>query len=174
MKLSYFKIMYTSNCLFDFISVKEYRQMMFSLLVYSKKKANMLVRSGPFYKCWLFSEVFKIQGYSKWLSGFKQLFIHNTLEIGLYVFFLFNRITLQVFVTYLLHPLWFYKHKHDNRVRSKPFVARQRWWFQWRFCFVPSVPGYLREEEDHKPDPWRNLMESNHMGLHLENEVASC
>jgi len=37
--------------------------------------------------------------------------------------FLFNRTTLQFFVTYLtgtlyVHPLWFYKHKHDNRVRS--------------------------------------------------------
>ena len=70
--------------------------------------------------------------------------------------FLFNRTTLQVFVTYLIdalyvHPLWFYKHQHDNRVRSKLFVACQRWWFQWRFRFVPSVPGYLREEEEHKP-----------------------
>jgi len=37
--------------------------------------------------------------------------------------FLFNRTTLQVFVPYLtgalyVHPLWFYKHQHDNRVRS--------------------------------------------------------
>jgi len=37
--------------------------------------------------------------------------------------FLFNRTTLQVFVTYLtgalyVHALWFYKHQHDNRVRS--------------------------------------------------------
>ena len=37
--------------------------------------------------------------------------------------FLFNRTTLQVFVTYLtgalyVHPLWFYKHQHHNRVRS--------------------------------------------------------
>ena len=37
--------------------------------------------------------------------------------------FLFNRTTLQVFVTYLtgvlyVHPLWFYKHQRDNRVRS--------------------------------------------------------
>ena len=37
--------------------------------------------------------------------------------------FLFNRTTLQVFVTYLtgalyVHPLWFYKHQHDNPVRS--------------------------------------------------------
>ena len=86
--------------------------------------------------------------------------------------FLFNRTTLQVFVTYLIgalyvRPLWFYKHQHDNRVRSKLFVACQRWWFQWRFWFVPSVPGYLREEEEHKPDPWRNPIERNHMGLHL-------
>jgi len=57
-------------------------------------------------------------------------------------------------------------------VRSKLFVACQRWWFQWRFWFVPSVPGYLREEEEHKPDPWSNPIERNHMGLHLENEVA--
>jgi hypothetical protein len=37
--------------------------------------------------------------------------------------FLFNRTTLQVFVTYLtgalyVHPLWFYKRQHDNLVRS--------------------------------------------------------
>jgi len=42
--------------------------------------------------------------------------------------FLFNRTTLQFFVTYLtgalyVHPLWFYKHQHDNGVRSKLFVA---------------------------------------------------
>jgi len=91
--------------------------------------------------------------------------------------FLFNRTTLQVFVTYLIgalyvHPLWFYKQQHDNRVRSKLSVACQRWWFQWRFWFVPSVLGYLREEEKHKPDPWRSPIDRNHMGLHLENEVA--
>ena len=91
--------------------------------------------------------------------------------------FLFNRTTLQVFVTFLtgalyVHPLWFYKHQHDNRVRSKLYVACQRWWFQWRFRFVPSVPGYLREEGEHKPDPRRNPIQRNHMGLHLENEVA--
>jgi len=63
-----------------------------------------------------------------------------------------------------MHPLWLYKHQHDNRVRSKLFVACQRWWFQWQFWFVPSVPGYLREEEEHKPDPWRNPIERNHMG----------
>jgi hypothetical protein len=54
---------------------------------------------------------------------------------------LFNRTTLQVFVTYLtgalyVHPLWLYKHQHDNRVRSKLFVACQRWWFQWRFATI--------------------------------------
>ena len=42
--------------------------------------------------------------------------------------FVFNRTTLQIFVTYLIvtlyvHPLWFYEHQHDNRVRSKLFVA---------------------------------------------------
>jgi hypothetical protein len=60
--------------------------------------------------------------------------------------FLFNRTTLQVFVTYVtgalyVNPLWFYKHQHDNQVCSKLFVACQRWWFQWRFWFVPSVPS---------------------------------
>jgi hypothetical protein len=50
------------------------------------------------------------------------------------MYFLFNRTTLQVFVTYLtgalyVHTLWFYKHQHDNRVRSTqnafslPFAA---------------------------------------------------
>ena len=76
--------------------------------------------------------------------------------------FLFNRTTLQVFVTYLtsalyVHPLWFYKHQHDNCVRSKLFAACQRWWFHWRFWFVPSVPGYLREEEEHKTKLWEFL-----------------
>jgi hypothetical protein len=37
--------------------------------------------------------------------------------------FLCNRTTLQVLVTYVIgavyvHPLWFYKHQHDNRVRA--------------------------------------------------------
>ena len=47
-----------------------------------------------------------------------------------------NRTTPQVFVPYVkgalyVHPLWFYKHQRDNRVRPKLFVACQRWWFQW-------------------------------------------
>ena len=93
------------------------------------------------------------------------------------MYFLFNSKILQVFVTYrtgalYVHRLWFYKHQHDYRVRSKLFVACQRWWFQWRFWFIPSVPGYLQEEEEHKPDPWRSPIERNHMGLHLEKEVA--
>jgi len=29
----------------------------------------------------------------------------------------------------------------------------------------------LQEEQEHKPDPWRNPIERNHMGLRLENEV---
>ena len=28
-----------------------------------------------------------------------------------------------------MHPLWFYKHQHDNPVRSKLFVACQWWCF---------------------------------------------
>jgi len=55
--------------------------------------------------------------------------------------FLFNRTTLQVFVTYLtgalyLHPLWFYKHQHENLVRSKLFVARQHVAFSLPFTAI--------------------------------------
>ena len=54
------------------------------------------------------------------------------------MYFLFNRTTLQFFVTYLtgalyVHALCFYKHQHDNRVRSKMSVAFLRLWFQWPF-----------------------------------------
>ena len=47
------------------------------------------------------------------------------------MYFLFNRTTLQVSVTYLtgalyVHPLCFYKYQHENRVRSKMFVACQQ------------------------------------------------
>jgi len=46
--------------------------------------------------------------------------------------FIFNITTLPVFVTYLtgalyVHRLWFYRHQHDNRVRSKLSVACKRW-----------------------------------------------
>jgi len=81
----------------------------------------------------------------------------NTYDRSMCVFcLLFNRATLKVFVTYLIgtlyvHRLWFSKHQHDNRVRSKLFAACQQWWFQWRFWFVLSVPGYMQEEEEHKP-----------------------
>ena len=51
-------------------------------------------------------------------------------------------------------------------------VACQRWWFQWRLWFVPSIPGYLREEEEHKPDPWRNPIERNRMELHISTQNA--
>ena len=70
---------------------------------------------------------------------------HYTWDRSICVF-LFNRKTLQVFITYLtgalyVHPLWFYKHQHDTRVRSRLFVAGQRWWFQWRFwCPAPFPP----------------------------------
>jgi len=122
-----------------------------------------------------FTSIYRVIPNDCW--GFNNLSYTIHLRLEYMYFFLFNRTTLQVFVTYLIgalyvHPLWFYKHQHDNRVRSKLFVACQRWWFQWRFWLVPSVSGYLREEEEHKPDPWRNPIERNHMGLHLENEVV--
>jgi hypothetical protein len=92
--------------------------------------------------------------------------------------FLINRTKFQVFVTNLtgalyVHHLWFYKLQHDNGVPSKLFVACQLWWFYWWFWFVPSVPGYLREEEEHKPDPWRNPSRKKWHGFHLENEVKT-
>jgi len=70
--------------------------------------------------------------------------------------FLFNRTTLQVFVTYLIdalyaHPLWFYKHQHDNLkciVYDKLLKPRQSfriilhmqfkldwsWWYKTKVC----------------------------------------
>ena len=56
-----------------------------------------------------------------------------------------------------MHRLWFYKHQHDNRVRS----VCQRWLFQWRFWFVPSVPGYkctLSLETVHTTFEWNCRM----------------
>jgi len=55
--------------------------------------------------------------------------------------FLFNRTTLPVFVTYLtgalyVHHLWFYKHQHENRVRSKVFVACQHVAFSLPFAAI--------------------------------------
>ena len=55
--------------------------------------------------------------------------------------FLFNRTTLQIFVTYLtgalyVHPLWFYKHQHENRVRSKLFVPCQHVAFSLPFAAI--------------------------------------
>jgi hypothetical protein len=55
--------------------------------------------------------------------------------------FLFNRTTLQVFVTYLtgaldLQPLRFYKHQHENRVCSKLFVACQHVAFSLPFTAI--------------------------------------
>ena len=126
------------------------------LQVFSSLQAYRLclLHATPFYLIQLYFIILVIQGYSKWLLGLATCHIQRTWDRSICIF-LFNRTTLQVFVTYLtgalyVHPSWFYKHQHDNRVRSKLFVACQRWWFQWRFWFVPSVPGYLREEEEHK------------------------
>jgi len=58
-----------------------------------------------------------------------------------YMFFLFNRTILQVFVTYLtgalyVHPLWFYEHQHKSWVRSKLFVACQHVAFSLLFATI--------------------------------------
>ena len=55
--------------------------------------------------------------------------------------FLFNRKTFQVFLTYLtgalyVHPLWFYKHQHESRVRSKLSVACQHVAFSLPFAAI--------------------------------------
>jgi hypothetical protein len=63
------------------------------------------------------------------------------------MYFLFNRTTLQVFVTYLtgalyLHPLWFYKHQHDNRVRhvsSDGFNGGSDSYLQSRHTHAPCL-----------------------------------
>jgi len=64
------------------------------------------------------------------------------------MYFLNNITTLQVFVTYLTgalyaHPLWFYKHRLENRVRSKQFVACQHVTFTLPFTaiLVNCVPS---------------------------------
>ena len=98
---------------------------------------------------WIKKKTQQNTGFFKMINGvLTTCHIQHTSDSSI-CFFLFNRTTLQVLVTYLtgalyVHLLWFYKHQHDNRVRSKLFVACQRWWFQWRFWFVPSVPGYTR------------------------------
>ena len=77
-----------------------------------------------------------------------------------------------LYILYIrMNTLWFYKNQQDNRVRSKLFVACQWWWFQWWFLFVLSIPGYLRGEEEHVTDLWRNPIERSHVVLHLEKEV---
>jgi len=83
------------------------------------------------------------------IVGVLTIAIHNNLQIGEYVYFLFSRTTLQFFVTYLtdalyMHPLWFYNHQNDNRGPAKLFVTCQLWWFQWRFWFVSSILEYTR------------------------------
>jgi len=55
--------------------------------------------------------------------------------------FLFNRTTLQVFVTYLIgalyvHRLLLYKHQHENQVRSKQFVACKHVVFSLPFAAI--------------------------------------
>jgi len=72
--------------------------------------------------------------------GFNNL-SHQYTWVSSICIFLFNRTTFQVFVTYLtgalyVHHLWFYKQQHDNRVRSKLFVACQWWRLQWRFAAI--------------------------------------
>ena len=77
--------------------------------------------------------------------------------------FLFNRTTLPVSVTYhtgalYVHPLWFYKHQHDNPVRSKLSVTCQRWWFQWRFWLVPIHTHPVPWETVHTAFEWNCQM----------------
>ena len=64
------------------------------------------------------------------IVGVLTVAIHNTLQIGEYVYLLFGRTTLQFFVTYLtdalyMHPLLFYNHQNDIRGPSKLFVTYQ-------------------------------------------------
>jgi len=93
------------------------------------------------YSLSMFKFVSLLQGYSKWLSGvLTTCHTEYTWDRSICIF-LFNRKTLQVFVTYLtgtlyVHPLWFYKHQHENRVRSKLFVACQHVTFSLPFAAI--------------------------------------
>ena len=133
---------------------------MTSILLHARQSHITKMAKNPFSKIWRKTNT----GLLKMIvSVLTTCHTQYTWDSGICIF-LFDRTTLQVFVTYLtgalyVHPVWFYKHQHDNRVRSKLCVACQRWWFQWRFRFVPSVPGYLREEEKRKPDPGRKPIE---------------
>jgi len=67
--------------------------------------------------------------------------------------FLFNRTTLQVFVTYLtgalfVHPLWFYKHQHASQVycirqvvKTPTIISNNRVFLSLRFCVAHTVTG---------------------------------
>jgi len=121
--------------------------------VFKSGSLNLLEPSGPIQDCHGFALPFYINSVGQYWDVWKVslMLLHYTGLFKMIVrvlttchtqytwdrsicFFLFNRTTLQVFVTYLtgalyVHPLWFYKHQHDNQVRSKLFVACQRWWF---------------------------------------------
>ena len=75
--------------------------------------------------------------------------MHSTLEIGVCVF-VYVIEQLSEFWLHTLQVLYMCTLCDSTNINTiiefvpKLFVARQRWWFQWRFWFVPSVPGYTR------------------------------
>ena len=84
-----------------------------------------------------------------------------TWDRSICIFYLIQRHS--KFVTYLtvalyVHPLWFYKHQHDNRVRSKLFVARQRWCFLLHTHPVSSNCAYHIRMELSDGGPFPNLV----------------
>jgi len=82
-----------------------------------------------------------------------------TWDRSICVFFLFNRTTLQVFVTYLtgalyVHPLWFYKHQHDDGQMLFAWPPRSPdatpcdvflWGYVKDQVYVPPLPATIPE-----------------------------
>ena len=103
---------------------------MTSILLHARQSHITKMAKNPFSKIWRKTNT----GLLKMIvSVLTTCHTQYTWDSGICIF-LFDRTTLQVFVTYLtgalyVHPVWFYKHQQDNRVRSTqnafslPFAA---------------------------------------------------
>ena len=71
-----------------------------------------------------------IHGYSKWLSGFEQLVIHNTLEIGVYLFFYFflcGYVNDQVYVPPLPAISRNWRHESEPPLKPSPLTCYRQY-----------------------------------------------
>jgi hypothetical protein len=108
------------------------RRRQITMWIYNKYKQYKLNILHPNHMWWIIlNSVRKNTGLFKMIVGvLTTCHTQYTWDSSICIF-LFNRTTLQVFVTFLtgalyVHPLWFYKHQHENRVHFKLFVACQR------------------------------------------------